>query len=152
MRIENKLQAEALAALKNIYHLDADPGKVQFQKTRKDFRGDFTLVVFTLLAYSKKSPEQTANDIGEYLKNNVKEIEDFNVVKGFLNISLTFEFWTSFFEEIFADDNFGRINLGDKSKRIVVEFSSPNTNKPLHLGHIRNNLIGYSVSQIMKAC
>jgi arginyl-tRNA synthetase len=152
MRIEKKLQAEVLSAIKNIYNNEADSGKIQFQKTRKEFQGDYTLVVFLLLAYSKKSPEQTASDIGEYLKNNVKEVADFNVVKGFLNITLTPEFWISFFREIYSEADFGTKKADEKSKKIVIEFSSPNTNKPLHLGHIRNNLIGHSVSQILRAC
>jgi len=152
MRIEKKLHSEISAAIKNIYNQEADLSKIQIQKTRKEFSGDFTVVVFMLLAYSKKSPEQTASDLGEYLKANVTEVEDYNVVKGFLNISLTHKFWIDFFAECFSQDNFGFTSTEANSKKVVIEYSSPNTNKPLHLGHIRNNLIGHSVSQILKAC
>ncbi len=152
MRIEKKLHSEISTAIRSIYNQEADLSKIQIQKTRKEFSGDFTVVVFMLLAYSKKSPEQTASDLGEYLKANVTEVEDYNVVKGFLNISLTDKFWIDFFAECFSQDNFGFTSTEANSKKVVIEYSSPNTNKPLHLGHIRNNLIGHSVSQILKAC
>ncbi len=152
MRIEKKLHSEISTAIRSIYNQEADLGKIQIQKTRKEFTGDFTVVVFMLLAYSKKSPEQTASDLGEYLKANVIEVSDYNVVKGFLNISLSDKFWMDFFAECFSQDNFGFTSTEANSKKVVIEYSSPNTNKPLHLGHIRNNLIGHSVSQILKAC
>ncbi|MFR9651042.1 MAG: arginine--tRNA ligase, partial [Rikenellaceae bacterium] len=121
---------------------------VQIQATRKDFEGDYTLVTFPLLKSSRKSPEATAQEVGEYLAANNKEVAAFNVIKGFLNISLSERFWSGCFEQILRSDDFGR---GEATgKRVMVEYSSPNTNKPLHLGHIRNNLLGWSVAEILK--
>ncbi len=123
--------------------------QLQIQKTRKEFEGDYTLVTFPLLKRSRKSPEATANEIGEYMVANCKEVAAYNVIKGFLNISLDPSFWAERFGEIYACENFGE---GEPTgKTIMIEYSSPNTNKPLHLGHIRNNLLGYSVAQILKA-
>ncbi len=123
--------------------------QLQIQKTRKEFDGDYTLVTFPLLKRSRKSPEATATEIGEYMVANCPEVSAFNVIKGFLNISLDSSFWLERFCEICACENFGE---GEPTgKTIMVEYSSPNTNKPLHLGHIRNNLLGYSVAQILKA-
>ena len=124
--------------------------QLQIQKTRKEFAGDYTLVTFPLLKKSRKSPEMTANEIGAWLKENQAEIKDFNVIKGFLNLELDPSFWADRFTEIIADKEFG---YGQPTGRtIMIEYSSPNTNKPLHLGHIRNNLLGYSVAEILKAC
>ena len=123
--------------------------QLQIQKTRKEFAGDYTLVTFPLLKKSRKSPEMTANEIGQWLADNVKEVAGFNVIKGFLNIELAPAFWADRFAEIMADKEFG---YGAPTNRtIMIEYSSPNTNKPLHLGHIRNNLLGYSVAEILKA-
>ena len=123
--------------------------QLQIQKTRKEFAGDYTLVIFPLLKKSRKSPEMTANEIGQWLADNVKEVAGFNVIKGFLNIELAPAFWADRFAEIMADKEFG---YGAPTNRtIMIEYSSPNTNKPLHLGHIRNNLLGYSVAEILKA-
>ena len=123
--------------------------QLQIQKTRKEFAGDYTLVTFPLLKKSRKSPEMTANEIGQWLADNVKEVAGFNVIKGFLNIALAPAFWADRFAEIMADKEFG---YGAPTNRtIMIEYSSPNTNKPLHLGHIRNNLLGYSVAEILKA-
>ena len=123
--------------------------QLQIQKTRKEFAGDYTLVTFPLLKKSRKSPEMTANEIGAWLKENKAEIKDFNVIKGFLNLELDPSFWADRFTEIIADKEFG---YGQPTGRtIMIEYSSPNTNKPLHLGHIRNNLLGYSVAEILKA-
>ena len=123
--------------------------QLQIQKTRKEFAGDYTLVTFPLLKKSRKSPEMTANEIGAWLKENKTEIKDFNVIKGFLNLELDPSFWADRFTEIIADKEFG---YGQPTGRtIMIEYSSPNTNKPLHLGHIRNNLLGYSVAEILKA-
>ena len=123
--------------------------QLQIQKTRKEFAGDYTLVTFPLLKKSRKSPEMTANEIGAWLKENQAEIKDFNVIKGFLNLELDPSFWADRFTEIIADKEFG---YGQPTGRtIMIEYSSPNTNKPLHLGHIRNNLLGYSVAEILKA-
>ena len=122
---------------------------LQIQKTRKEFEGDFTLVVFPLLRRSRKSPEATATEIGEHIVANNPEVSAFNVIKGFLNISLSPDFWAERFAEIRADEEFGQADATGRT--VMIEYSSPNTNKPLHLGHIRNNLLGYSVAQILKA-
>ena len=125
------------------------PAQIQIQKTRKEFEGDYTLVTFPLLKLSRKSPEATATEIGEKLVATSGDVSAFNVIKGFLNISLSAEFWQARFGEIVATENYGVAEPSGKT--IMVEYSSPNTNKPLHLGHIRNNLLGYSVSQILAA-
>ena len=123
--------------------------QLQIQKTRKEFEGDYTLVTFPLLRRSRKSPEATAAEIGEYMTANVPEVASFNVIKGFLNLSLDSAFWAARFAEVAADAQFGQAPATGRT--VMVEYSSPNTNKPLHLGHIRNNLLGYSVAQILKA-
>ncbi|MDA9121035.1 arginine--tRNA ligase [Flavobacteriales bacterium] len=135
----------------NLYGAEVEEGKLQLQKTRKEFEGDVTLVVFPLLRISKGSPEQTGQQIGEALINAVDYVESFNVVKGFLNLEFTAEYWVTKLGEIQAVENYGFQPKGEYSRNIMVEYSSPNTNKPLHLGHIRNNLLGYSVSEILKA-
>ena len=122
---------------------------LQIQKTRKEFDGDYTLVVFPLLKRSRKSPEATATEIGEYIVANTPEVASFNVIKGFLNISMRSSFWMDCFADIVTDEDFGR--SAQTGRTIMVEYSSPNTNKPLHLGHIRNNLLGFSVSRILEA-
>ncbi len=122
---------------------------LQIQKTRKEFNGDYTLVVFPLLKRSRKSPEATATEIGEYIVANTPEVASFNVIKGFLNISMRSSFWMDCFADIVTDEDFGR--SAQTGRTIMVEYSSPNTNKPLHLGHIRNNLLGFSVSRILEA-
>lgn len=137
--------------LKNLYSQDVAEGQIQLQKTRKDFEGDVTLVVFPLLRISKKGPEQTGEEIGEELVKNVDAVESFNVVKGFLNLSYTSSYWVSQLSTISRAENFGHHPKGDHTKNVMVEYSSPNTNKPLHLGHIRNILLGYSVAEILKA-
>ncbi len=121
------------------------------QHTRKDLVGDYTLVTFPLLRYSKKSPEQTADELGKYLSEKIDCISGFNVIKGFLNLELSQDYWLNKLKEAWEDDNFGIRLPNKKSKTVLVEYSSPNTNKPLHLGHIRNNLIGYSISRILEA-
>lgn len=126
-----------------------DKEQLQIQKTRKEFEGDYTLVTFPLLRRSRKSPEATATEIGEYMTANIPQIKSFNVVKGFLNLSLNVDFWMDRFSEISADAQFGI--AADTGRTVMIEYSSPNTNKPLHLGHVRNNLLGYSVAQILKA-
>ena len=123
--------------------------QLQIQKTRKEFEGDYTLVVFPLLKRSRKSPEATATEIGEYMTANIPEIKAFNVIKGFLNLTLDSSFWSARFAEIVAAENYGQ--APDSGRTIMIEYSSPNTNKPLHLGHVRNNLLGYSVAQILAA-
>ena len=143
--IQNKA-AEAIAAL---YSVQMEPASLQVSVTRKEFEGDYTLVVFPLLKISKSAPEATGNAIGEYLVANVPEIARFNCVKGFLNLLFSDVFWNESLRAIASDDNFGQ--LPSTGRRVMVEFSSPNTNKPLHLGHIRNNLLGDSVSRLLKA-
>jgi arginyl-tRNA synthetase len=135
--------------VEKVYQTNIDLSLIQLQKTRKEFEGDVTVVVFPLLKASKKSPEQTANELGQYLKDNLKEVDNFNVIKGFLNLSISNSYWLKFLEYAHTLTNFGTVT--DQSRQIMVEYSSPNTNKPLHLGHIRNNLLGYSVSNILKA-
>ena len=151
MNIESRLIETVIEAVHKIYEQTPDKKTIQIQKTRKDFDGDFTLVVFPLLRISKKPPEQTATELGEYLKNNIKEISSYNVIKGFLNLSFDKSFWLSFLNSVGSNNNYGFINEDENSKTVMIEYSSPNTNKPLHLGHIRNNLLGYSVSQILKS-
>ena len=148
MNIENFLYEAVKSSVEALYGA-LEGEQLQIQKTRKEFEGDYTLVTFPLLKRSRKSPEATANEIGEYMVANCKEVCGFNVIKGFLNISLDPSFWSERFCEICASENFGE---GEPTgKTIMIEYSSPNTNKPLHLGHIRNNLLGYSVAQILKA-
>ncbi|MBT6965025.1 MAG: arginine--tRNA ligase [Flavobacteriales bacterium] len=147
--IEEILKQEIEKCLAALY--SATEQSIQFQKTRKDFEGDITLVVFPLLRASKKGPEQTAEQIGEYLKEKVIEVADFNVVKGFLNLEITQEYWYNQFVTAYNTDDYGVVSSVENAPTYLVEYSSPNTNKPLHLGHIRNNLLGYSVAEIIKA-
>lgn len=147
MTIENFLCTEFCNAVKGLYSQEIDIKQVQIQKTKKDFNGDYTVNVFPFLKISKKSPEQTASDIGDFLKNNLKEISNYEVIKGFLNISFSNSFWVNKLNEIIS----GKQSNSYDSKNILIEYSSPNTNKPLHLGHIRNNLLGHSLSEILKA-
>jgi len=136
-------------AIKAIYGVELSKELIQTQATRKEFEGDITLVVFPLLKTSKKSPDQTAVEIGEWLKTNCCEIDSYNVIKGFLNIKFTVTFWRNIFYNIASTNDYGQ--YPPSGKTVMVEFSSPNTNKPLHLGHIRNNLLGWSVSQLLSA-
>ena len=149
MTPESFIASKAVSAVKDLYNADIEASAVQVQVTRKEFEGDYTLVVFPLLRISHFSPDATGNAIGEWFRANVPEISTFNVVKGFLNISLSQFWWNSLFSSIASDPDFGI--LPATGRKIMVEFSSPNTNKPLHLGHIRNNLLGDSVSRLLKA-
>ncbi len=149
MTPEQFIAAKAAQAIKAVYGADVDASTLQVQVTRKEFEGDFTLVVFPLLRMSRSTPENTGKAIGEWLKENVAEISDYNCVKGFLNILLSNLYWNELFKSIATDADFGQ--LPSTGKNIMVEFSSPNTNKPLHLGHIRNNLLGDSVSKLLSA-
>lgn len=149
MTPESFIASKAAEAIKEIYGADVDASTLQVGVTRKEFEGDFTLVVFPLLRISHSTPDNTGAAIGAWLRDNVQEIKDFNVVKGFLNISLSAMFWNSLFSSIASDPQFGQ--LPSTGRNVMVEFSSPNTNKPLHLGHIRNNLLGDSVSRLLKA-
>ena len=148
MNIENLISQIARQAVENLYG-PVDASALQIQKTRKEFEGDYTLVTFPLLKLSHKSPEVTANEIGARIVADNPQIAAFNVIKGFLNLSLSPAFWIDRFGEIAADISFG--DAAPTGRTIMIEYSSPNTNKPLHLGHIRNNLLGYSVAQILKA-
>ena len=147
--IEQILHAEIEKCLFELY--STQNLNIQIQKTRKEFDGDITLVVFPLLRASKKSPEHTCQEIGNFLKNNVKEVNNFNVVKGFLNLSISSEFWIDQFKLALDNENYGLLDVNKDADTYLVEYCSPNTNKPLHLGHIRNNLLGYSISKILKA-
>lgn len=146
--IEIHIAQAVRGAVESLYGPLADE-QLQIQKTRREFEGDYTLVAFPLLRLSRKSPEATAAEIGEYLQTHVPEIRSFNVIKGFLNLTLDSSFWQARFAEIVADEHFGEAPATGRT--VMIEYSSPNTNKPLHLGHIRNNLLGYSVAQILKA-
>ena len=148
MNIDNYILQVVTGVVTELYG-EVNPSQIQIQKTRKEFEGDYTLVTFPLLKLSRKSPEATATEIGEKLVSSSSQVSAFNVIKGFLNISLSVEFWQERFAEIAATENYGQAEATGKT--IMVEYSSPNTNKPLHLGHIRNNLLGYSVSQILAA-
>ena len=147
--IEKILKPEIEKCLAELY--SATDQSIQFQKTRKDFEGDVTLVVFPLLRASKKGPEQTAEEIGNYLKSNVTEVDGFNVVKGFLNLEIAKSFWFNQFLEAYNTTDYGVVEADAKAPTYLVEYSSPNTNKPIHLGHLRNNFLGYSVAEIIKA-
>ncbi|PIY30614.1 MAG: arginine--tRNA ligase, partial [Bacteroidetes bacterium CG_4_10_14_3_um_filter_42_6] len=133
-----------------LYGQEPSEDLIQVQKTRPEFQGDYTIVVFPFLKMSRKNPEQTANEIGNYLMNSSPEITAFNVIKGFLNLLVSDEYWMRFFTKVIPDDQFGFGKRQDTAP-VVIEYSSPNTNKPLHLGHVRNNLLGWSVSAILKA-
>lgn len=137
-------------ALSKVYSLSIHENEITLQKTRKEFEGDFTLVTFPFIKAAKQSPEQVGDALGKFLTENNKEITKYNVVKGFLNLSLSNDFWLGFFNTESASANYGFKNEGTSGKTIMLEYSSPNTNKPLHLGHIRNNLLGYSVAEILK--
>ena len=141
----------AVEAIKSLYGTDFSAEKIQLQKTRKEFEGDFTLVVFPFLALSKKRPEETAQEIGEQMKKSLPQISSFNVVKGFLNLAIAPEYWISLLKNIDATEKWGTVAATEDSPLVMVEYSSPNTNKPLHLGHIRNNLLGYALSNIIAA-
>ena len=151
MKIEDQIIAAALSAVKELYGAEIPAQMIQLQKTKANFEGNLTLVTFPLLKTSRKSPETTAQEIGEYLKANCKAIADFNVVKGFLNLVIAPAAWIGLLNDIHADEKFGEQQVTADSPLAMVEYSSPNTNKPLHLGHVRNNLLGWSLSKIMEA-
>ena len=151
MKIEEIIAAGVADAVKALYGAEVAPESVQVQQTKKEFEGHLTVVVFPYLKASHKKPEETAAEIGEWLPANVAAIEKFNAVKGFLNLSVAPSFWLGQLHEIEADENFGFRPVTEESDLVMVEYSSPNTNKPLHLGHVRNNLLGYSLSRILEA-
>ena len=139
------------SALNELYQLQVNEDTIVLQQTKKEFEGDFTLVIFPYVKQSKKGPEQTAQEIGEKVKSICSAIEKFNVVKGFLNISLSQSFWLEYFNQLLFTEQLGFKNVDEHSPLVLLEYSSPNTNKPLHLGHIRNHLLGYSVAELLKA-
>ena len=145
------IQKSVHQTVEKLYGQTIDSSLVQLQKTKKEFKGHLTLVVFPLLKISKKNPEQTAQEIGDYLKENNPTIADFNVIKGFLNLSISSEYWVNILTDIHKTADFGTQKAEKNSPLVMIEYSSPNTNKPLHLGHIRNNLLGFSLAEIMKA-
>ena len=149
MNITDFLASKCKDAAVSLYGTEVQDSSIQIQATRKDFEGDYTLVVFPLLRISKSSPEATAEAIGRWLQDNVAEVASYNVIKGFLNIVLSPLLWNEVLQEITSESNFG--TLKPNGKTVMIEFSSPNTNKPLHLGHIRNILLGWSISQLMEA-
>lgn len=151
MNIENAICSSVISVVKGLYGQDVPEKMVQLQKTRSNFEGNLTLVVFPFLKISKKNPEQTAQEIGEALVKECSAVAAFNVVKGFLNLTVAKEAWIGLLNDINADEKFGEKKVTDNSPLVMIEYSSPNTNKPLHLGHVRNNLLGWSLAQIMEA-
>ena len=151
MKIEDKLVASVISGLKALYGQEVPEKMVQLQKTKKEFEGHLTLVVFPFLKMSKKGPEQTAQEIGEYLKANDPAVAAFNVIKGFLNLTIASATWIELLNEIQADEQYGLVQVTDASPLVMIEYPSPNTNKPLHLGHVRNNLLGNALANIVAA-
>ena len=151
MNIESQITQTAIEAVKQLYGQEVSADSLQPQKTKSNFQGNLTLVVFPLLKVSKKKPEETAEEIGAYLKEHCNAVADYNVVKGFLNLTISTEAWVGLLNDINAQPHFGERQPTEDSPLVMVEYSSPNTNKPLHLGHVRNNLLGWSLSKIMEA-
>ena len=151
MKIEEQIQSAAIAAVKALYGQGVPEKMVQLQKTRSEFEGNLTLVVFPFVKMARKSPEQTAQELGQYLVDNCEAISKFNVVKGFLNLSIADAAWLNLLADIDKEDHYGEKAVGEDSPLVMIEYSSPNTNKPLHLGHVRNNLLGWSLAQFMQA-
>ena len=151
MKIEHQIAAAVAAALKELYGVEIGAGEVALEKTKKEFEGHYTFVVFPYLRASKKKPEVTAQEVGEYVVANTDAVASFNVIKGFLNMVVAPEKWVELLGDINADANFGLTQADENSPLVMIEYSSPNTNKPLHLGHVRNNLLGWAVAQIAEA-
>lgn len=151
MKIESSIAEAVCTAVKELYDIDLSADKIQLQKTKKEFEGDITVVTFAFTKAAHKAPEAIGEELGAYLKQNTKEVADYNVIKGFLNISVAEGQWIDQLNSINANDCFGLKAATEDSKLVMIEYSSPNTNKPLHLGHVRNNLLGFSLSEIMKA-
>ena len=151
MKIEDKIVASVISGLKALYGQEVPEKMVQIQKTKKEFEGHLTLVVFPFLKMSRKGPEQTAQEIGEYLKANEPAVAAFNVIKGFLNLTIASATWIQLLNEIQADEQYGLVKATETSPLVMIEYSSPNTNKPLHLGHVRNNLLGNALANIVAA-
>ena len=142
MKIEQQLNAAVIDAIKALYGQDVTAEQVTLQKTKKEFEGHLTLVVFPFLRISRKKPEDTAQEIGQWIKDNTQLIEGFNVVKGFLNLVIAPAQWIALLNDIDANEEYGITRPNENSPLVMIEYSSPNTNKPLHLGHVRNNLLG----------
>lgn len=151
MKLEIRLQEVIINAIESLYGQVVTAGQLSLQKTKKEFEGHYTLVVFPFLKMSKKGPEQTAQEIGEWLKANASEVSSFNVIKGFLNLTIATTCWVDVLNEVHAAESYGITKADNNSPLVMVEYSSPNTNKPLHLGHIRNNLLGFALSEVLKA-
>ena len=149
MSLQHILTPSIAKAIQDLFEVSVD--KVEFQATRKEFEGDITMVIFPLLKLVKSNPVELGNKIGNYLVENVPEVARFNVVSGFLNIVISDSYYLNFFNGIKDDAKYGFVTPNPSDKAVMVEYSSPNTNKPLHLGHVRNNLLGYSVAEIIKA-
>lgn len=151
MKIESRLQEAVVKAIFSLYGQTVDLNQISLQKTKKEFEGHLTLVVFPFLKISKKNPEQTAQEIGEWLQANAEEISSFNVIKGFLNLSVATSCWLELLNDIRSVESYGVCKATADSPLVMIEYSSPNTNKPLHLGHVRNNLLGFALSEVLKA-
>lgn len=151
MHIENNLQEITIRAIKELYHADVEASQITLQKTKKEFKGHYTLVTFPLLKISRKKPEETAQEIGSWLTENADIVSGFNVIKGFLNLEITAEAWLRLLEQIDGESDYGFTPVVDDAPLYMVEYSSPNTNKPLHLGHVRNNLLGHSLCEVLAA-
>ena len=149
--IEQNIQKAVSSALNKLYNIEVVPETVVLQTTKKEFTGDYTVVVFPYVKQARKSPEMVANELGAAVKEMVDEVSDFNVIKGFLNFSVSDSYWAGFVNECNGNESYGLKKPAADAKPVVVEYSSPNTNKPLHLGHIRNNLLGWSVSELLAA-
>ena len=150
-RIENLIRTLALEAVQSFWNASMEEGAIQVQKTRRDFKGDFTVVVFSLLRHSRLSPELTSETMGQFINEKSELISDYNVVKGFLNLVVDQKYWKQLLESELSSESYGKTDVITSAPKVMIEYSSPNTNKPLHLGHIRNNLLGHSVSQILEA-
>ena len=151
MNLETTIQSVVAQSVKTLYSIELDFDQIQIQKTKREFEGDITVVVFPFVKAARKSPEATGQEIGEYIRANNNVVSNFNVIKGFLNLSIHKSFWIKTLTEIFEAENFGIQNPTSEAPTMMIEYSSPNTNKPLHLGHIRNNLLGFSIAEIQKA-
>ncbi len=152
MKIEQQLAADAAAALKTLYGADVEAGSIQLEKTKREFEGHLTLVVFPYLRLSRKKPEETAEEIGRYLMEHSAAVAGYNVIKGFLNLTVAPAAWVALLDDINRDARYGLTEPGEDAPLVMIEYSSPNTNKPLHLGHVRNNLLGWALAQIVEAC
>ena len=151
MKIEAKLQENVIKGIEILYGQTVSPEQASLQKTKREFEGHLTLVVFPFLKMSRKGPEQTAQEIGEWLVANTSEVEKFNVIKGFLNLTIAGVCWLQELNSVHSVENYGIQEIKADAPLVMVEYSSPNTNKPLHLGHVRNNLLGFALSEVLKA-